>query len=217
MSWWGCYSSSVALVLSFPNPHLLCRSTLANLAFNSKPNIIVIMRMNGVKAAELAMQVRGQHSSAPLLTLLHLLHVCCIHLFRLVDGCCKSLVVLQTYPNSPRLLENAVCLLSNLMFGNDDNKLEIGSTCGDEIVNVIRVSCCGKHVYFSSVAVCFQPMAVLSLAYVGFSPALRPPVLQVHFADGNLFKMSLRALGNLSYCDENIRCGAGDPFVAALM
>lgn len=42
-------------------------------------------------------------------------------------------------------------------------------------------------------------------------------VIQVHFADGNLFKMSLRALGNLSYCDENIRCGAGDPFVAALM
>ncbi len=42
-------------------------------------------------------------------------------------------------------------------------------------------------------------------------------VIQVHFADGNLFKMSLRALGNLSYCDENIRCGAGDSFVAALM
>ncbi len=29
-------------------------------------------------------------------------------------------------------------------------------------------------------------------------------VIRVHFADCNLFTMTLRALGNLSYCDENI-------------
>ena len=83
----------------------------------------------------------------------------------------KSLVALQTYPNSPRLLENAVCLLSNLMFGNDDNKLEIGSTCGDEIVNVIRVSCCGENP-----RPCVLSANGFAVANVGFSPALRPPI-----------------------------------------
>jgi hypothetical protein len=39
----------------------------------------------------------------------------------------------QTYPNSPRLLENAICLLSNLMYDRDDNKLLICRVCGDEV------------------------------------------------------------------------------------
>lgn len=73
--------------------------------------------------------------------------------------------VLQTYPKHPRILENAMCALSNLMFGSDDNKLTIGQTCGDEVTNIIRD----------------------------------------HPNDGNLFKMALRALGNLSFCDENIK------------
>lgn len=72
---------------------------------------------------------------------------------------------MQQYPDAPRLLENAMCMLSNLMYGSDENKLNIGQTCGDEITHIIRV----------------------------------------HHEDGNLFKMALRALGNLSYCDENIR------------
>ena len=71
----------------------------------------------------------------------------------------------RRYPDEPRLLENATCALSNLMFGSDDNKLMIGQTCGDEIVHIIRM----------------------------------------HSADAKLFKMALRALGNLSYCDANIR------------
>ena len=72
---------------------------------------------------------------------------------------------MQTYADEPRLLENATCVLSNLMFGSDDNKLMIGQTCGDEIVHIIRM----------------------------------------HAVDVKLFKMALRALGNLSYCDANIR------------
>eukprot|EP01029_Cantina_marsupialis_P003806 TRINITY_DN1382_c0_g4_i1.p1 TRINITY_DN1382_c0_g4~~TRINITY_DN1382_c0_g4_i1.p1 ORF type:complete len:2462 (-),score=857.02 TRINITY_DN1382_c0_g4_i1:404-7789(-) len=46
---------------------------------------------------------------------------------------------MQEYPESGRLLENSMCLLSNLMFASDDNKLNIGQTTGDEITHVIRV------------------------------------------------------------------------------
>jgi hypothetical protein len=72
---------------------------------------------------------------------------------------------LQRYTHAPRVLENAMCALSNLMFGSDENKLTIGQTCGDEVSNIIRD----------------------------------------HPNDLNLFKMALRALGNLCFCDENIR------------
>lgn len=30
-------------------------------------------------------------------------------------------------------------------------------------------------------------------------------IMRLHFSDLSLFKMALRALGNLSFCDENIR------------
>ena len=40
---------------------------------------------------------------------------------------------MQRYPESPRLLDNALCALSNLMYGSDQNKLIIGQTCGDEV------------------------------------------------------------------------------------
>eukprot|EP01029_Cantina_marsupialis_P003805 TRINITY_DN1382_c0_g3_i1.p1 TRINITY_DN1382_c0_g3~~TRINITY_DN1382_c0_g3_i1.p1 ORF type:complete len:2670 (-),score=895.52 TRINITY_DN1382_c0_g3_i1:394-8403(-) len=46
---------------------------------------------------------------------------------------------MQEYPESARVLENAMCLLSNLMFETDENKLIIGQTTGDEITHVIRV------------------------------------------------------------------------------
>ena len=72
---------------------------------------------------------------------------------------------LKQYMRSPRVLENAMCVLSNLMFGSDANKLAIGQACGADIVQVVRD----------------LPQ------------------------DANLFKMTLRALGNLSFCDENIR------------
>eukprot|EP01138_Halocafeteria_seosinensis_P014727 gb/GECG01015034.1/.p1 GENE.gb/GECG01015034.1/~~gb/GECG01015034.1/.p1 ORF type:complete len:2451 (+),score=419.39 gb/GECG01015034.1/:1-7353(+) len=72
---------------------------------------------------------------------------------------------MQQYPNHPRILENATCALSNLMYGSNENKRIVGQTCGDEVTHIIRV----------------------------------------HYGDTNLFKMALRALGNLSYVDENIR------------
>jgi hypothetical protein len=46
--------------------------------------------------------------------------------------------VLQSHPSKPRILENAMCALSNLMFGSDENKKTIGLTCGDEVTNIIR-------------------------------------------------------------------------------
>jgi hypothetical protein len=52
-----------------------------------------------------------------------------------VKSCEKAL---QQWSMHPRILENAMCALSNLMFGSDENKLVIGQTCGDEITNVIR-------------------------------------------------------------------------------
>lgn len=101
-------------------------STMANLAFNSEPNIASFMAKDAIKGIE---------------------------------------SILQKYPHAPRILENAMCALSNLMYGSDENKLTIGQTCGDEVTNIIRD----------------------------------------HPNDANLFKMALRALGNLSFCDENIR------------
>ncbi len=45
----------------------------------------------------------------------------------------RCVLCMQTYPNAPRLLENAICLLSNLMYDRDDNKLLICRVCGDEV------------------------------------------------------------------------------------
>jgi hypothetical protein len=44
---------------------------------------------------------------------------------------------MQRFPKSPRLLEFAMTLLSNLTHGSKDNMLVIGQTCGDEISKVI--------------------------------------------------------------------------------
>lgn len=74
-------------------------------------------------------------------------------------------LALQTYENTPRILQEAMSVLSNLMYGSDENKLIIGQTCGDEIVGVVR--------NFPS--------------------------------ESAMIKQALRALGNLSFCDENIR------------
>lgn len=52
-----------------------------------------------------------------------------------VKGCEKTL---QHWTKHARILENAMCALSNLMFGSDENKLTVGQTCGDEITNIIR-------------------------------------------------------------------------------
>ena len=38
-----------------------------------------------------------------------------------------------------------------------------------------------------------------------FDPAQIVHIMRLHFTDVNLFKMALRALGNLSFCDQNIR------------
>ena len=75
------------------------------------------------------------------------------------------MTLVKAWPKHARILENAMCALSNLMYGSDDNKRKIGTECGPEIVRVI---------------------AALS-------------------ADVPLFKMAMRALGNLSFCDDNIR------------
>ena len=81
------------------------------------------------------------------------------------EGVTAAEMAMQQYPDHPRILENATCALSNLMYGSEENKLIVGQTCGDEITHVIRV----------------------------------------HFRDVNLYKMALRAIGNLSYVDANIR------------
>jgi hypothetical protein len=48
---------------------------------------------------------------------------------------CES--ALQVYKEGPRVLEQAMSVLSNLMYRSESNKLEIGQTCGDEITGVI--------------------------------------------------------------------------------
>ena len=72
--------------------------------------------------------------------------------------------VMQEYPDSVKILELALKILSNLLWQRDENKISVGQTCGDEIVNIIRI----------------------------------------HFTCQEIVLAALRALGNLSYCDENI-------------
>lgn len=72
---------------------------------------------------------------------------------------------LQSYPSHSRILQESMSVLTNLMFGSNENKLIIGQACGDEITGVIR----------------------------DFP------------ADTPLVKQALKALGNLSFCDENVR------------
>jgi hypothetical protein len=86
--------------------------------------------------------------------------------FLMARGVVKStLPVLKRYPRSARVLENSMCVLNNLMFGSDENKLIIGQSASYEVVQILRD----------------------------------------HVNDASLIKMTLRALGNLSFCDENIR------------
>lgn len=89
--------------------------------------------------------------------------------------------VMATHSELPRVLESAVCLLSNLMFVRDEYKVTICELCGDDIVQVLR---------------------------------------RFH-SDVQLLRACLRALGNLSFCDENIKFlvaenDAGEALVAAL-
>ena len=72
---------------------------------------------------------------------------------------------LQAYKEGPRVLEQAMSVLSNLMYRSETNKLEIGQTCGDEITGVVMD----------------------------------------HASDASLVKMALRALGNLTFCMDNVR------------
>jgi hypothetical protein len=86
--------------------------------------------------------------------------------FLMARGVVKAtLPVLKRYPRSARVLENSMCVLNNLMFGSDENKLIIGQSASYEVVQILRD----------------------------------------HINDASLIKMTLRALGNLSFCDENIR------------
>ena len=80
------------------------------------------------------------------------------------DGVGAVEKVMQQYPQETKVLELALKILSNLLWQHDENKIMVGQTCGDEIVNIIRV----------------------------------------HFAEEAIVLAALRALGNLSFCDENI-------------
>ena len=72
---------------------------------------------------------------------------------------------LQMYREGPRVLEQCMSVLSNLMYGSEQNKIIIGQTCGDEVTLVISD----------------------------------------HVSDEKLVKMAMRALGNLTFCWDNVR------------
>jgi hypothetical protein len=73
---------------------------------------------------------------------------------------------MQCHRSKPRTLEAAVCALSNIMYADDDIKITVGQTVGDELT-----------------------------------------VLVDDFAtsDAPLVKMALRALGNCTYSEQNVR------------
>lgn len=73
---------------------------------------------------------------------------------------------MQAHRTKPRTLEAAVCALSNIMFSDDDIKLKVGQSVGDE----------------------------LTLLVDDFAAK-----------DASLVKMAMRALGNCTYSEENVR------------
>ena len=72
--------------------------------------------------------------------------------------------VVESHPDRARVLEDALCTLSNLAYTTDEVRLHIGRTSSGMVVNVLRA--------FAN--------------------------------DPYLFSMALRAVGNLTRCDENI-------------
>ena len=143
-----------------------CLSILANMAFNSTPNIDRTMAAGGV------------------------------------DGCEKAM---QAYPNNPRLLENAMCTLSNLMFGSDDNKLTIGQTCGDEIVDIIRK----HHADANLFKMALRALGNLSycdenIRFIVDNGAAEEIVhgMQAHSADEECLQLAMEVLGNFASLEE---------------
>jgi hypothetical protein len=56
-------------------------------------------------------------------------------------GCVETMQsVMQSHPLDSSILETALCLLSNLMFENDENKKHICDGCAEEIVEIFRRS-----------------------------------------------------------------------------
>jgi hypothetical protein len=77
--------------------------------------------------------------------------------------------LMSLHPDNPRLLEDAICALSNMAFVSDTIQLAIGRSCMDTV--------CSAATNFN--------------------------------ADSYLFQMTLRAIGNLTRCDENIMRAVG--------
>jgi hypothetical protein len=56
-------------------------------------------------------------------------------------GCVETMQsVMQSHPEESSILETALCLLSNLMFENDENKTIICEGCAEEIIEIFRRS-----------------------------------------------------------------------------
>ena len=77
--------------------------------------------------------------------------------------------LMSIHSANPRMLEDAICALSNMAFVSDTIQLSIGRSCMDTV--------CGAATSFNS--------------------------------DSYLFQMTLRAIGNLTRCDENIMRAVG--------
>jgi hypothetical protein len=86
-------------------------------------------------------------------------------------------MIMDAHINNPRMLEDAMCGLSNIAFTNDEARLQIGRQCGSTIVRVL-----GQFA--------------------------RSPYL---------FSMGLRAVGNLTRCDENIARMVGHGVMLAVV
>ncbi len=73
--------------------------------------------------------------------------------------------VMQNYEDDGAILELCMVALSNLMHNNDAVRIDVGQTCGDEVVHIIRRL----------------------------------------YTEPALVKSAMRCIGNLSFCDQNIR------------
>jgi hypothetical protein len=95
-----------------------CLSALANLGFNSDSNVKEIILHGGKRAACGVRCVRANALTS-------------------AAGVEATLKVMQKWKNETGVLQLALILMNNCMYGSESNKVKVGLVCGTEIVQVV--------------------------------------------------------------------------------
>ena len=187
--------------------------TLATLAFNDA-NAEEIARIGGIRAVIGSISANANDAAIirSLLALLERISRNAIYKDQVADmGGIEAVldIALARHQGVQEVALKALSCLANLAFNSDRN---IKTLMGRNVVGAVDV--CLKR-YPQAPRVLENAMCVLSNLMFGSDEnkleigktcgAAVVSIVRDHPQDAGLFKMALRALGNLSFCDENIR------------